>query len=59
MTAGVVHVTNPTPASAVPTQGQMSAYFPKMERDMYPTLKRGWIFWVPAVGLYKLNPLDP
>lgn len=32
-------------------QGQMSAYFPKLERDMYPTLKRGWKFWIPAASV--------
>lgn len=32
-------------------QGQMSAYFPKLERDLYPTLQRGWKFWIPAASV--------
>lgn len=32
-------------------QGQMTQYLPKLERDMYPTLKRGWVFWVPAASV--------
>ena len=42
-------------------QGQMSSYVPKMQRDMYPTLQRGWKFWVPAasVGYRSLTPHHP
>ena len=32
-------------------QGQMSAYPAKIERDLYPTLQRGWKFWVPAATI--------
>ena len=32
-------------------QGQMDAYSSKIKRDMYPTLQRGWKFWVPAASV--------
>ena len=39
-------------------QGQGSAYMSKMRQDAFPTLKRGWVFWVPAASVnFAVVPL--
>ena len=39
-------------------QGKMGEYPEKIRRDMLPTLKRGWAFWVPAASVnFAVVPL--